>query len=191
MIPEVEICETVLETSLDNTNPMVHPLPTIMNVNWSESGDKYKYYWEGIGPTMGTYIEEMDNERLEIGKTLGLEIGKNLFPLKLQYEIEYDAHGENLSEIVKKVKAYEDIYAAGTARSRYIYEDIPTALLPLAELGELLGVKTERMRFVISLCEKMLGEDLTNMDSARTSEKLGLAGLDREGVLKYAKLGIR
>ncbi len=191
VIPEVQMCETVLETGLDNTNPMVHPLPTIMNVNWVENGGKFKYYWEGIGPTMGAFIEDMDQERIEIGKALGMELGKNLFSLQQQYEIEYHAKGITLSEIVKDVAAYEDIYAAPTVRSRYIYEDIPTALLPLAELGELLGLKTEKMRFVIKMCELMLDEDLTTVESARNAESLGFSGLDRDGVIKYAKLGER
>lgn len=58
-IPEIQLVKNVLATSLDNTNPMVHPAPTIMNCSWIESGKKFLYYHEGIGNTASEFIEEI------------------------------------------------------------------------------------------------------------------------------------
>ncbi|MGN1143238.1 MAG: NAD/NADP octopine/nopaline dehydrogenase family protein [Anaerovoracaceae bacterium] len=191
VIKEMEECESVLETSFDSTNAMVHPLPTIMNASWEESGNKFKYYWDGIGETVGNYIEAMDKERVAIGEKLGLTLGKDLFDIYMEYDIEYNAHGENVSKLLKNVEAYKDIYAANTPRIRYIYEDIPTGMVPFVAMGELLGMPVEKMKLVITLCEAMLGEDLTNCEYSRNLEKLGLGGMTAEQIVEYAKTGVK
>ena len=85
VMPELRECDSVLETSFANTNAMVHPLPTIMNVSWAESGAKFRYYLDGIGETVGNFIEALDKERVDIGEKLGLSLGKNLFDFYMEY----------------------------------------------------------------------------------------------------------
>ncbi len=191
VIKELEECESVLETSFDSTNAMVHPLPTIMNASWAESGAKFRYYLDGIGETVGNYIEAMDKERTAIGEKLGLTLGKDLFSIYMEYDIEYNAHGDNVSQMLKNVEAYKDIYAANTPKTRYIYEDIPTGMVPFTAMGELLGMPVEKMKLVTTLCEAMLGEDLTNCDYSRNLENLGLAGMSAEQIVQYAKTGVK
>ena len=191
VMSEIEICDSVLGTSFASTNAMVHPLPTIMNVSWAESGEKFRYYLDGIGETMGSYIEALDLERVEIGKKLGLTLGKALFDFYMEYEKQYDTKGETVSQVLKSVEAYKDIYAANTARTRYIYEDIPTGMVPFTAMGELLGMPVSKMKFVTTLCEEMLGEDLTNCEYSRNLENLGLAGMSAESIIEYAKTGVK
>ncbi len=191
VIVELEECDSVLETSFDSTNAMVHPLPTIMNVSWAESGQKFRYYLDGIGETVGNYIEGLDQERIHIGEKLGLVLGKDLFDIYMEYKIEYNAEGKNVSELLKNVEAYRDIYAADTARTRYIFEDIPTGMVPFTAIGELLGMPVHKMKFVTALCEEILGEDLSNCDYARNLKNLGLEGMSAEDIIEYAKTGVR
>lgn len=188
---EIKVCDSVLETSFDSTNAMVHPLPTIMNVSWAESGARFRYYLDGIGETVGNYIEAMDSERVAIGEKLGLTLGKDLFDIYMEYEDQYHARGNSVSELLKGVDAYRDIYAANTARTRYIYEDIPTGMVPFTAVGELLHMPVQKMKFVTQLCEEMLGEDLTYCDYSRNLENLGLAGMDAQGIINYAKTGVK
>ena len=188
-IEEIELCESVLETSFDSTNAMVHPLPSIMNASWTESGSKFKYYYDGIGPTVGSFIDKMDKERLDAGKKLGLELGKNLFSLYMEYAIEYDAHGTTIDEVVSNVEAYKDIYSNSSVKSRYIYEDVPMGLVPFAAIEELLGIDCSNTKLAISLCEKVLDEDFSNCDNCRNLKNLGLEGLNAEQILEYARTG--
>lgn len=189
VIKEVKAYESVLATSFDSTNCMVHPLPTMLNCNWSESGAKYKYYHEGIGPICGKVIEQMDHERIEIGKKLGLTLGENLFSLYMEYEEEYHTTASDISSLLKSVKAYDNIYASNDVRIRYIYEDIPTGMVPFVAVGKLLGMPVKKMQMVIDLCEGMLDEDLTNCECARSLERLGLAGMTAEQIVNYARTG--
>lgn len=189
VMQETEMFDNVLATSFDNTNAMVHPLPTMLNCNWSESGAKYKYYQEGIGPTCGRIVEQIDTERVEIGKKLGLRLGKDLFDIYMEYEDQYNATGPDVSTMLKSVKAYNNIYASNEVKIRYIMEDIPTGMVPFVAVGKLLGMPVKKMQMVIDLCEGMLDEDLTECESARSLEKLGLAGMSAEQIVEYARTG--
>lgn len=188
-IKEIELCETVLETSFDSTNSMVHPIPTLMNASWSESGEKYKYYYDGIGPTIGNFIEHMDTERVEIGKALGLVPGKDLFDIYMEYDIEYNAHGDNVAEVVSNVEAYKDIYAGNSVRTRYIYEDVPMGLVPFSAIGELLGKPVTKMKLGIKMCEEILEENFSTCDNCRNLKNLGLESMNAEDIINYAKTG--
>lgn len=188
-IPELVMGENVFVTSMDNTNPLVHPGPTLMNCNWAESGNRFKYYHEGIGETMGAFIERMDRERIAIGEKLGLELGRNIFSMYMQYDTEYNTTGDSLSEVFKKVDAYDSIYASADIRTRYIYEDVPTGLIPFVELGRLVGCDVDSMNLVVDMCCKVLNEDFWNMEESRTLAKLGLEGMTADQIYEYARTG--
>ena len=188
---EIHVCDSVLGTSFASTNAMVHPLPTIMNVNWAESGERFRYYLDGIGETLGEYIEGLDKERVDIGQKLGLTLGEDLFDFYMEYEEQYHTKGNTVSEVLKSVEAYKDIYASKTARNRYIYEDIPTGMVPFTAVGELLGMPVEKMKLVTSVCEAILNEDLTHCDCARNLENLGLAGMNADEIVSYARTGVK
>ena len=189
VMKETKCFDNVLATSFDNTNAMVHPLPTMLNCNWSESGAKYKYYQDGIGPTCGRIVEQIDKERVDIGKKLGLIPGKDLFDIYMEYEDQYKATGPDVSSMLKTVKAYDSIYASNEVKTRYIMEDIPTGMVPFVAVGKLLNMPVKKMQMVIDLCEGMLDEDLTECESARTLERLGLDGMNAEDIVYYAKTG--
>ena len=189
-IEEAEMFESVIAVSLDNTNPFVHPFPTVMNASWIESGNKFRHYIEGIGPSVGHYIEKMDAERIAIGEKFGLILGENMFSLLQQYVIEYNVKKDTLSEVLHSVDAYAEIYAASDIKTtRYIYEDIPMALVPLVEMGKQLGVSVKNMELVIDLCEGMLDEDFYESENNRSLENLGLRGMTCDEILEYAKTG--
>lgn len=72
--PQFKSAKNVLQTSLENLNAMMHPAPTILNTGRIDSQEDFLYYLDGITPAIGKYVEEMDKERIELGRLLGLEI---------------------------------------------------------------------------------------------------------------------
>jgi opine dehydrogenase len=70
---------------------------------------------------------------------------------------------------------YRGINAASTVHHRYISEDVPASLVPIASIGEMLGVRTPAMRSIIHLASIMHGADY--WASGRTVDKLGIAGM--------------
>ncbi len=183
--PEVEMARNVLVTSLDNTNPIFHPAPTLLSTSWIESSKDFLYYYEGISESIGDFIIGMDSERVAIGRALGLQYGTELIDTIKQYEIEYHTTGDNITDIVRRVDAYAGIQGPRTLKTRYIYEDVPTGLVPLVAMGKLVNVPVDRMELIVRLSELMLKEDFTS--NGRNLQNLGLEGLTAENIQSYAE----
>jgi opine dehydrogenase len=89
--------------------------------------------------------------------------------------IAYDAAGPTLYEAMRANRGYDGIKAPKTLYTRYISEDIPMSLVPIASIGDAVGVPTPTIKAVIHL-----GSLLHKCDywaEGRTAERLGLAGL--------------
>ena len=129
----------------------------------------------------------LDQERLAIGKAMGLEIGTEIIDVFTQYQVEYHTTGESISDVVGRVPAYAAIYGPKTLKTRYIYEDVPMGLVPLVSLGKAVDQPVAKMELIIQLAEQLLGEDFTM--SGRNSASLGLQGLSVSQIVRYAETG--
>ena len=181
--PQFEACDSILITSFDNTNPILHPATTLFNTGIIESEQKWRFYVDGFTPSIGKYVEKMDEERLAIGKALDLD----LLSCLQQLEIEYDVFKETLAESVSSNPVYQDIGGQHTLETRYLTEDIPMGLIPFIELGNMLGLPTIHMQTVATMGQLLLGRSL--MEDARTLEALGLKGMKVEGFLEFVRTG--
>jgi opine dehydrogenase len=168
--PQFRPAASVLVTSLHNPNAMVHPAPTLLNAGRIECQSPFAYYSEGVTPSLAGVIEQIDAERLAIAGALGVEVPS----VRDFYTMCYGVTGADLCERIQKVRAYDGIQGPTTLNTRYLFEDIPTGLVPLAELGKALGVKTPLMGAVVELGSALLGRNFWR--EGRTLEKLGLAG---------------
>ncbi|WP_168198208.1 NAD/NADP octopine/nopaline dehydrogenase family protein [Crassaminicella thermophila] len=180
---EVEAAENVMVTSFDNTNPIVHPTTTLLCTGLVESNRDWLFYWDGFTPSIGSFLEELDQERIAVGNALGL----NLITCKKQYELEYGVCEDTLEQAVKNTQAYAEIKGQHSLNTRYILEDIPMGLLPLASMGKLLGVPVERMETVIRFCEYFLHKDFSS--NGRTVENLGLENMTADEIMEFVKTG--
>lgn len=174
--PEFKTAPNILHTSLNNVNSMMHPAPTLLNAGRIECKAPFDYYSEGVTPALTKVIEKLDTERLAIGEALGVK----LMPLEEWYKESYGVTGENLYELVQNVKAYEGIKGPTTLNTRYIFEDIPTGLVPLSLLASAMGLKTPTMNAIIEMGNIVLGRNF--WQEGRTLEKLGLAGKSPEQI---------
>ncbi len=181
--PMMHAGKNVLHTSLENLNAVVHPGPSILNTSMIESGRDWKYYWDGLSPTVGEFAEQIDKERLSVGKVFGLE----LKPILDWYVLEYSAEGKTLTEAVRKTKAYGGIKGPERLDTRFLLEDIPMGLLPMVELGKLGGANTERMEAVMAMGAFLLGKDLKA--GGRNLKRLGLDGMTIEEINHYLETG--
>ncbi len=183
--PQITSAENVLQTSLDNLNAVMHPAPTILNTSMIESKFDWLYYYDGITPSIGAFVEALDRERIEIGKAYGLD----LVPILEWYKIMYDAEADTLSEAVKKNKAYAGVKGQKSVNTRYLEEDIPMGLVPLVSLGRLAGIPAKRAETVIKMGEFLLNKNF--MDTGRNLSNLGLSDYTMDDIKKYLKTGSR
>jgi opine dehydrogenase len=176
VFPQMVAASNVLQTSLGNPNAMMHPAPTLLNTSLIESQREWLYYWDGITPTIGAFVEALDRERLAVAEAFGL----HLEDIRTWYRRAYGAAGDTLSEAVRNNPAYAGVKGQKTLHTRYLLEDIPTGLIPMAALGRAAGVAVSRMELVIALGQYLTGKDLTS--GGRTLANLGLEGMGLDAI---------
>lgn len=137
ILPDFHYVNNYFDVTLNNIGALLHPIPTILNSARIEASVDFKYYAEGITPTIAGYISKVDLEREQVCKKIGCNYISAIEWLKK----EYGANGENLFECISSVEAYKNIAAPKTLKHRYIYDDINTGLVPLYSTGKMLGLE--------------------------------------------------
>jgi len=163
--------KNILQTSLQNGNPVIHPTITLMNVALIErtQGD-FEFYHEGVTPAVGRLIKAVDKERIAIGNKLGVKVIPDPELGVMQgYMVEatYD-NGFITSPGFAGVKAQPSL------DYRYFNEDVGYGLVFLQKLGEQVGVDTPIMSTVITLVSLLMNRDYVG-EARRTMETLGLS----------------
>jgi len=179
--PQLVKGQNVLYSDLSNLNAIGHPLPVLLNTGWIESDESFRFYYDGLSPSIGALVEAMDAERLAIGEALGIQLMSDMDSMEKYYGVK----GESLSEVVHKVEGYANILAPDTLSSRLLLEDIPMGVVPMAELGDLVGVDTPIMDLTIDLANRLLKRDFRK--EGRTLEVLGIAGMSKEELLAFVQ----
>jgi opine dehydrogenase len=171
--------KSLIETSLGNVGAVLHSVPVLFNSGWIENNKvDFKYYYDGITPTIGRYLERLDNERLSIAEKLGVKLESVTEWMKRSYKIE----GQTLFECIQNNEAYRRIDAPRSLRHRYIFEDIPCGLVAFESLGKLLNIEMSVIPKTIDLATELLEFDFRA--NGRTLERLGLADATAETIIQ-------
>ncbi len=175
----------VLQTGLNNMGSIFHPALTLLNAGWIESthGD-YQFYIDGASPSVSRVLEVLDRERVTVGSSLGLRTRDAMEWLKLAY----DTSGADLYEAIHNQEGYYGIKAPATLNHRYIFEDVPMSLVPMASLGNRYGVNVRAMDAIIALGNIVHRTDYWRR--GRTVEKLGLSQLSVSELTAFVNDGI-
>ena len=186
LYPGVETFRDVLEAGLANCNPVIHPLGVLMNAGRIEySRGEFWYYEEGITPATARAMTALDQERLAIAQTLGLNM--LAMPEALQ-AVGYGPKGD-LWETLKGSKGLTPIKGPTSLSNRYVTEDIPIGLVCWSRLGEQLGAATPLMRATVEIGIAISG--VNYWETGRTLERCGIKGMSAEGIVEYARTGKR
>lgn len=170
----------VLATSLENIGAIFHPPVILFNAAAIERGSLF-YFYQDMTPAVADFILALDAERLAIGKAFGLE----LLSVSDWVSYAYDGiRGGSLMEKMRNNPAYDRIQAPTTLRSRLLLEDVPTGIIPMADLGRLVGVPTPLLSAVRHMTEGLLGIDFGA--TGRTLKNLGLEGRSAREILNDA-----
>ena len=146
-----------------------HPALTLLNAGWIEAthGD-YQFYIDGVTPSVARMLEVLDRERVTVASALGIRARNALEWLKLAY----DTTGSDLHEAIHNQPGYYGIKAPPTVNHRYLFEDIPMSLVPIASLGMRYGVSVRGMESIIRIGSIIHRTDYWRR--GRTVEKLGI-----------------
>lgn len=174
----------VLQTGLNNMGAIFHPALTILNAGWIETthGD-FQFYIDGVSQSVSRVLEALDRERVTIAASLGIRGRTGMEWLKLAY----DTEGEDLYQAIHNQPGYYGIKAPATLYHRYIFEDVPMSLVPMASLGQHYGVSVRAMDSIIRLACIIHKTDYWRR--GRTLEKLGIDRLSVGELTQYVNEG--
>lgn len=169
--PGMVPAKNVMQTSLQNGNPIIHPAVTLMNVAPIERDNcDFDFYQEGVTPAVGRLMEGVDKERIAIGKKLGVEVIPDPelgVTQGYMTEATYDV-GFNTAPGFQGVKAQTDL------DYRYFNEDVGYGLVFFQDLANQIGVETPIISSIITITSLIMKRDYAG-EAVRTMETLGLA----------------
>jgi opine dehydrogenase len=182
--PQFVPAENVLHTSLDNMGAIFHPALTILNAGRIESTrGNYQFYVEGLTPSIARVLEALDRERVTVAAALGVRATS----AREWLQAAYNASGSSLYDAMLNNPGYYGITAPANLEHRYLFEDVPMSLVPIAELGHAFGVATPAIETIIRLASIIHG--VNYRARGRTLERLGLAGMTLDEVRRYVETG--
>lgn len=181
LYPSSYLVKDVLETSLNNGNPVSHPAPVVLNAGKIEySNGEHYHYREGITPSVARVNEKIDLERQSICKILGYEqidIKTRLF------EMGYAPKRETLYECYRDSESFSPLKGPVNLDDRYLTEDTPYALVLLSKLGKQLGIDTPVMDAIITLAATLKDQDY--WAQGRDTKDIGIKDLDKDEINKF------
>jgi len=175
-IPKYEAAANVLYTSFNASGAMLHPIPTLLNMNRIDSQQPFDYYMEGITRNIAKIIERADEERIQVVSKIGIPFKSLIDSIKSVYNLE----GKDLFTVLQNNKAYIGVKSPQDYKHRFVNEDILCGLVPLSSFGSAFGIQTPIMDAFIRFASIINERDY--FVEGRTVEKLGLKGRSMEEI---------
>lgn len=171
--------ESVIRTSLGNVGAVFHPCVLLFNAATIERQHEF-YFYRDMTEQVGQFIEQFDTERLNVGKAFGIQLMSVNEWISKSYPT---TKGITLCEKMKNNPAYYDIKSPSSIYTRQLMEDIPTGVLPILELGKIVGLKMPLHESMFNMVSALL--DIDFMKDGRSLKNLGLAGKTKEEIIDY------
>jgi opine dehydrogenase len=176
---------SVLHTGLNNMGAIFHPALALLNVGRIETTlGEFQFYIDGVSPSVARVLEVLDRERVTVASSLGIRARTALEWLQMAYH----ATGDDLYEAIHNQPGYYGIQAPPTLNHRYITEDVPMSLVPIAALANSYGVSVRGMESIIRLACIIHRTDYWRR--GRTLEKLGIKNWSVSEITSYVVEGI-
>ena len=165
--PQYYKAQNAWQTSFNNPSSILHTITTLMNTSRIELFGPYKNSFYDITPSVANIMEKVDNERVEIAKNFYSN------PLTLNGIMcsLYGLNTDNLYDTIRSIKAYKIQHSPNNMQHRYVSEDIPYSLVPIATLGHKLGLKTTNMDSIINIACMCNNENY--WETGRNADSLG------------------
>jgi opine dehydrogenase len=173
--PTMEAAKNVIQTSLQNANPVIHPAVSLANAARIEGEGDFLFYEEGVTDSVGRMIEAVDQERIAIGARLGIKIYSDPeIGIRQGYMLE-----NNYGSAYRQAPGFLGITAQPQLDHRYINEDVGYGLVFMSRLGSQVGVETPTIDGIIQVTSILMNRDYA-AEAPRTPDSLGIGNLSAE-----------
>jgi opine dehydrogenase len=189
----------VLEAAINNPNPIVHPVATLLSATRIEHAKgEFYLYAEGMTPSVARTYESLNEERLSICKAMGYKLYhwndldfKNYNLGETEEECRYRILNTSMDAAFGKDGIYAGIKMKGpeNLKDRYVTEDVPYGMVLTSTLGDLLKIPTPTHDAVIQLASVINRTDYWK--TGRGMKELGLSKMTKQGLKKFLSDGGR
>lgn len=185
VVPSIASATNVLETSINNVNPISHPAGVILNAGWIEhTGGGFSFYLEGQTPAIKKVGKAMDDEKMAVASAYGLRKISNEELSRKMYARYVDKKTGNTHQ----EKYYRNICdAPPNLKHRYLTEDVIYGLVPMFYLAKSAGVETPTMESIVRFA--CIVNETNYWETGMTLEKLGLAGKSVDEITRFVNTG--
>ena len=171
--------ESIMQTSI-KVYGTLHIIPTLMNVNKMDLGESYDYYMQGVTPNIAKLIIAAHEEGAAVLAKLGVNAGDMVKGLCKAYHL---PDTDDLWTAIQSCRPYDGIKNPKTLGHRFVHEELLSGFVPMASLGEELGVDMPVTNMFINMAQIFTGIDYRK--EGRTVEKLGLKGKTPEEMVAF------
>jgi len=188
LFPEAVAAPSIAATGFMNANAMLHVANCVANAGKIDHGEGYKFYAEGVTPSVARLYRAINAERVAVAAALGAEVPT----LEEWFARVYGVRAASLDETCRLLTTNPDgpYQATGTPASwthKYVAEDVPVGLVPMKALGHAAGVPTPAIDAVILIAQILAGSDFAA--DSRTLSRMGLAGMDAGQIRRTLERG--
>ncbi len=177
--------ENVLATSLNNLNPIVHPVVVVQNVAWIDTiGKAFSLYREGTTISTTRGIKRVFEEVSRVANAVGVTMAE--YPEEDFYK-KSTIMASNARSPFDKEGLVSQILGPSSMKSRYITEDLPYGLVPIAKLARQFKVATPLIDAVIELSSVINQTDYWT--EGMSLEELRIKDLNKEQLTKVLQEG--
>lgn len=179
--PQFVAAHSVMETSIYRPGAVIHPISTLLNVVKIEQMGPYRYAYYDVTPSVARVMEAVDAERVEIASLFGAP----RVPLGEWQRRFYGADAKDIYTAIRTTPPYSRQTSPDSMRFRYVSEDVPYMLVPIAALGRLAGASTRACDMIIDLACCVNGEDYRQQ--GRGLARMGLEGASVTDIRRKAE----
>lgn len=181
-----QICSNIFEVALRNTNAIFHVPLMVLNAGQIDRQSSFAFYAQGCTEKVANVVDMVEEERIQIGQALNIDMVPLETVLKQWYGVESGAW-YTLGEALRLNKAYESIMAPKTLDHRFLTEDVPYGLAAIESLAKAVHVATPAISSLIVLSNILLNGNLHT--KSHTLKTINLADYDAEKLIQLAKHG--
>jgi len=175
---------SVLEIGLNSLSGIIHPGVTLCNAG-RIGKEEFYFYKEGISPSVGHLLEQLDIERRHIGKLYDLELPHCMVIEEEFYGIKYD----NIYDFFFESEIHSGTFALcpKSLKERYISQDVPYVLVPWYALGKAVGYEAKVTKSLIDMASALNGANY--LAEGRNLAHMNCHDLNKTELLTYANTG--
>ncbi len=174
----------VLACDLANVNMVLHTPGAVLGAAWIEAtGGDYTFYVKGMTAGVARVMAALDAERRAVARAFGHDLPPLVAEMQAIGTVGAALRGvDDLITAIATGEANRRIKAPDSLQHRYYREDFGHGLLPFTALAAIAGVATPIADALLRIGQVATGIDFTT--HGRTAARMGIAGLDRNGLLE-------